>query len=185
VPEQIDKYAAFLRGINVGGNHLIGSAELCAIFEGLRLTEVATFRASGNVVFAAPEEVPAEMTERIERRLAAALGYEVSTFLRTAGEIRGIAAHEPFPPEVVAASGGKLQIVFLRTPPPPDAREEVLALAGAEDRLAFGGRELHWLPSGGMSDSALDLKRIERLLGPTTIRTAGTVGLIAAKHFAG
>jgi uncharacterized protein (DUF1697 family) len=192
----VPEYAAFLRGINVGGNHLIGSPELRAIFEGLGLTGVATFRASGNVVFAAPEEASAgggrptdggdlaAMTERIERGLAAALGYEVATFLRTAGEIRAIAAHEPFAPEVVAASGGKPQVILLRTPPPPEAREEVLGLAGEGDRLAFGERELHWLPSGGMSDSALELKRIERLLGPTTIRTAGTVGLIAAKHFA-
>ena len=53
-----------------------------------------------------------------------------------------------------------------------------------EDRLALDGRELYWLPSGGISDSALDLTAIERTLGAITIRTKTTVEQIAAKYFA-
>ena len=43
------------------------------------------------------------------------------------------------------------------------------------------GRELYWLPSGGISESDLDLKTLEGLLGPWTMRTKGTVDQIAAK----
>lgn len=60
----------------------------------------------------------------------------------------------------------------------------MLDLAGDDDRLAFGPRELFWLPSGGTRDSALDMKTIEKLLGPTTMRTKGTVEQLVAKHFA-
>jgi hypothetical protein len=35
-----------------------------------------------------------------------------------------------------------------------------------------------------MRDSALDLGSIEKLLGPTTMRTKGTIELLAAKYFA-
>ena len=52
-----------------------------------------------------------------------------------------------------------------------------------EDGLAFGERELYWLPRGGVLDSALDMKTIERLLGSMTMRTKGTIEQIAAKHF--
>ena len=45
-------------------------------------------------------------------------------------------------------------------------------------------RELYWLPSGRMLETTLDLKAIERLLGPLTMRTKNTVEQIAAKHFA-
>ena len=45
------------------------------------------------------------------------------------------------------------------------------------------GRELYWLPRGGISESDLDLKALDAALGPTTIRTKGTIDQIAAKHF--
>jgi hypothetical protein len=84
----------------------------------------------------------------------------------------------------VAASKGKLQIMLLGKKPGAPATKQALALATDEDRLAIHGRELYWLPSGGMSDSALDLKAIERLLGAGTIRTKGTIDQIAARYFA-
>jgi uncharacterized protein (DUF1697 family) len=175
-------YAAFLRGMNVGG-HRISNAELCARFEELGFSEVSTFRASGNVVFA-DDEPPAETTARIEAGLATALGYEVPVFLRTAKEVQKIAAHEPFAQPLVAASKGKLQVMMLATQPTARARKEVLALASDEDRLAFGERELYWLSSGGILDSALDFKALGKPLGPMTTRTKNTVEQVAAKYFA-
>jgi hypothetical protein len=59
----------------------------------------------------------------------------------------------------------------------------VLALAGENDALVFGRRELFWLPAAGISDSTLDSKALERALGPMTVRTMGTVEQIAARHF--
>jgi hypothetical protein len=72
----------------------------------------------------------------------------------------------------------------LRAKPSTADRKAVLALESDADRLAFGERELFWLPRGGMSDSELDLKEIERRLGAMTVRTKGTVEQIAGKHFA-
>ncbi|HEY5045188.1 MAG TPA: DUF1697 domain-containing protein [Solirubrobacteraceae bacterium] len=179
-------YAAFLRGINVGG-HRISSVELRARFEELGFRAVSTFRASGNVIFAAASGKPpgeTEMNARIEAGLAAALGYEVPVFLRTAEEIEKIAAHQPFAQALIEASKGKLQVAMLSARPTAGERKEILALADDEDRLAFGARELYWLPSGGILDSALDLKVIGKLLGLTTTRTKNTVEQIATKYFA-
>jgi uncharacterized protein (DUF1697 family) len=173
-------YAAFLRGINVGRAHRVGSAELKACFEELGVQDVATFRTSGNVVFDAGREAAGKLTARIEAGLEAALGYEVAVFLRTADEIRAIASHEPFSPDV---EGGKLQVAMLSAKPAASARKQVLALATDDDRLAFGDRELYWLPRGGTQESDLDLKAIEGLLGVTTMRTKGTVEQMAAKYF--
>ena len=53
-----------------------------------------------------------------------------------------------------------------------------------DDRLAVKGREVYWLPKGGISDSALDMAAITKLLGMNTIRTMGTMEQIAAKFFA-
>ena len=64
------------------------------------------------------------------------------------------------------------------------ARSEALSLSTDEDRLEIQGSELYWLPSGGISDSGLDLKTLEADLGPWTMRTMGTIEQIAAKHCA-
>jgi uncharacterized protein (DUF1697 family) len=179
----VSKYAAFLRGMNVGG-HRIKNDELRSQFEAMDFRDVSIFRASGNVVFTAEREPLAEMTVRIEAGLAESLGYEVPTFLRADSEVRVIAAFEPFAPAQVHASAGRLQVAMLSTQPVARARSDVLALATDQDRLAFGVREFYWLPSGGMMDSALDLKAIGALLGPMTTRTKNTVEQIASKHFA-
>jgi uncharacterized protein (DUF1697 family) len=176
-------YAAFLRGMNVGG-HRLTNGELRAHFGAIGFEEVATFRASGNVVFAAPTATQSEITERIEQGLAAALGYEVPTFIRSAQELQAIAARQPFDARHVRGSAGKLQVVLLSESPSPGARKATLALAGEGDRLAFGARELYWLPSGGILDSQLDLKAIGKLLGVMTVRTKNTIEQIAARHFA-
>jgi uncharacterized protein (DUF1697 family) len=178
------RYAAFLRGMNVGG-HRITNAELCAAFSAMGLLDVHSFRASGNVVFMADERSPGQITARIEEGLALALGYAVPTFLRTDAEVRAIAAMQPFEADLLEASAGKLQVAMLAARPGAPARRQVLALAGDEDRLAFGTRELYWLPSGGILESALDLKSIDALLGASTRRTMNTVEQMAGKYFAG
>jgi uncharacterized protein (DUF1697 family) len=173
------RYAAFLRAVNLGRNRRVTSAQLKSLFEGLGAEEVATFRTSGNVVF----EAPRDMAHALEKHLEKALGHEVVIFMRTARELKEIAAHEPFPAKDVAGSKGKLQVALLDKKPSAATRKKVLALATDQDRLAFGKRELYWLPSGGTMESELDRKALDRLLGPTTMRTKGTVELLAAKFF--
>lgn len=178
----MSSYAAFLRGINVGG-HRIKSEELRSLFEHLGFTDVATFRASGNVVFTAKQEPVDKLTLRIETELKSSLGYAAATFLRTAKQVRAIADLDPFDVKLVEASAGKLQVTMLAAVPAANARKEVLKLATARDRLAFDTSELYWLPSGGILDSELDLKAIGKLLGAGTTRTKGTIEQIAQKYF--
>ena len=173
------KYAAFLRAVNLGRNRRVSGAELCSIFEGLGLEEVASFRTSGNLVF----EAPRDMSAQIEKALEDELGYDVGVFLRTAAELEEIVAYEPFKPAQVEASKGKLQVSMLSKKPTAATRKKALALATDQDLLAFGKRELYWLPSGGTMESALDRKALDALLGPTTMRTKGTVEQLAAKFF--
>jgi len=178
----MEPYVAFLRGMNLGGRR-IKNEELKREFEQMGLNDVSCFRASGNVIFAAEERNEDKLKLRIEAGLGDSLGYEVPVFLRNAAELKKVSAHEPFDPALVSASKGKLQVAFLPTTPKANARKQALALASDEDRLAIDGRELYWLPSGGISESELDLKTIESAIGPWTMRTKGTVDQIAAKYF--
>ncbi len=177
----MDRYVAFLRGMNLGKRR-IKNEDLRRHFEAMGFEEVETFRASGNVIFSvAKSEAEAKLAARVEAELDERLGYDVPVFLRNAAELAAVAAHRPFDPKAVAKSKGKLQISFLKKKPAAAARKKALALATDEDLLAIEGRELYWLPSGGISDSDLDLKAIDAALGTGTLRTMGTVEQIAAK----
>lgn len=177
----MDRYVAFLRGMNLG-NRRIKNEELRTHFEAMGLKDVSTFRASGNVIFATSKhEAESKLAARVEAELDERLGYDVPVFLRSEKEMAAIAAQAPFPAAKVKKSKGKLQVSFLKKKPTAAAKKKVLALAGDEDLLALEGRELYWLPSGGLLESDLDLKAIEKLLGADTRRTMGTVEQIAAK----
>src|SRR4051812_34912207 len=170
------RYAAFLRAINIGGRRIKGP-ELCAPFaDPLGFEDVASFRASGNVIFSTGRK-PSE--SRIEDGLQTALGYEVITFLRGPTEMAALAAAEPFEPSA------RFHVMFLKALPSPANQRSVLALGTEDDRLSFGERELFWRPRGRMTDSELDLNAVYKLIGPNTMRTNGTVEQIAAKYFGG
>jgi uncharacterized protein (DUF1697 family) len=179
------RYAAFLRGINLGRRRVTGD-DLRAVFAGAGFTGVGTFLASGNVVFETPATAPSAddgLTAGIEAALERSLGYAVPTFLRTEPELRSIVALAPFSAEELEQSAGKLQVMLLRAEPTAEARAAVLAHGSEGDRLALYGKELYWLPQGNMSDSPLDLAAIDRVLGPATIRTANTLARLHARFF--
>jgi uncharacterized protein (DUF1697 family) len=147
------------------------------------LEEVATFRASGNVVFADPSgESGAKLGKRVEAELDERLGYDVAVFLRSCEEVAAIAAREPFGARAIAATKGKPQVILLGKKPTAAARKKALALAGPDDEMSFEGRELHWLPSTGLSETEVDFKALDKALGKGTTRTAGTIEQIAAKY---
>lgn len=178
------RFAAFLRGINVGG-HRVSAEQFKACFAELGFEEVATFRASGNVVFETKQRSRPKLTAHIEKGLKAELGYAVPTFLRSAADMDRIAGHTPFSPAAVTASKGKLQVLMLARKPSARARDDVLAQASADDLLAIDSTELYWLPKGGTLESDLDFKLVADALGVTTTRTKGTVELMNTKYFDG
>jgi uncharacterized protein (DUF1697 family) len=175
----VARFVAFLRGMNLGSRRLTNE-ELRGHLAALGHPGAGTFRASGNVILDAAETEGA-LASQLEAGLAERLGYEVKVFLRGAEELRAIAAQEPFAAAAVAAAQGGLQVQLLASEPGRDARAEALALAGPEDPLSISGREVYWLPARGVSGSELDLRAMERALGPGTIRTMGTISQLAGR----
>src|SRR3954454_19244258 len=124
------RYAAFLRAVNLGKNRRVTNDRLKQLFEDAGAEEVATFRTSGNVVFEASRDMARELEPHLER----ALGHEMVIFLRTAAELKEIAAAEPFPAKEVGRSKGKLQVVFFEKKPTAAVKNKALALGTDEDR---------------------------------------------------
>ncbi|MBW3576135.1 MAG: DUF1697 domain-containing protein [Actinobacteria bacterium] len=174
------RWVAFLRGMNLGGRRVTND-ELVGAVRSFGCDDVEAYQASGNVVFNDHRDAD-ELADALENGLAAELGYPVPVFLRDADEVRAVAAASPFTADQLASSDGRRQVVFLHDEPSADALHEVAALLPDGDVLVPAGRELHWLPAGGLSDNGMDLHRLDQLTGGTTIRTHGTVQRIARKY---
>jgi uncharacterized protein (DUF1697 family) len=180
----VERYVAFLRGINLG-NRRVKSPELIAHFEAMGFEDVATFRASGNVVFVDPDaDTEAKVQARVEVGLEEGLGYDVATFLRSAKEVASIAARDPFESAAIKRSKGKPQVVLLGRKPSAKAKKALEEIAPDGDLMVVEGRELHWLPTVGLSETELDTKALDAALGKGTTRTAGTIEAIATKYCA-
>ncbi len=175
----MNRYVAFLRGMNLGRRR-IKNPELCAAFEEIGFTNVAAYLASGNVIFDSDDSDPMSAARSIEDGLWESLGYEVPTFLRSADEVRAIAGHKPFA-DVTEERVGKMQVVMIGDEVDQSDRDSVLELSNDADMLELTNRELYWWPKGELLDSQLDLKAIESIAGPFTIRTKNTVDRLAAK----
>jgi uncharacterized protein (DUF1697 family) len=169
--------------VNLGAKRKASASDLRATFEALGYEDVATFRNSGNVVFDAPRTAEGTLVATIETGLAKALGFDVTVFLRNEAQIEAIVERKPFEPAELKSSKGKLQVALLARKPPAKARRKALAAANDEDKIAVIDRELYWLPSGGTRDSPLGQTAIDKLIGPATMRTKGTIEQLAAKFF--
>lgn len=170
------RMVAFLRGINVGGRRLTKD-ELIAAVTDLGMSAVATWRASGNVLFDTDIRDEEKLREALESGLDDVLGHEVPVLLREGPALSEIAGREPFD----GRPGGSHQVIFMRSAPDASARERTGELTGPDEVLVIDGRELHWSPSAAVLDSEIDLDTIEALLGPTMMRTMNTVRGIAAR----
>jgi len=91
------KYAAFLRGINVGGNTVVKMEALRKEFEDLGFRKVKTTLASGNVVFEGPEgDGTLKLSRDISQQLKQKFGKQIRVIVRPLDDLRTLAASDPF-----------------------------------------------------------------------------------------
>lgn len=138
------QYIALLRGINLGKRRIKMDA-LRALFEELKFAAVATFIASGNVLFASKTTDERKLAAQIQTHLHKSLGYEVDTFLRTRAEIAAVAAFRPFAVQELEDPANTIHSGFLREPLSVAQTREMLACRTDVDEFRVDGREFYWL----------------------------------------
>jgi uncharacterized protein (DUF1697 family) len=109
------KYLALLRGINVGGNNLIGMAELRECLEHAGFKNVSTYIQSGNVLLESSTRDPERLATKIESLLSAQFGYTALIVLVSAPQLEGVIADVP---ERFGADPDtfRYDVIFLRPP---------------------------------------------------------------------
>lgn len=175
-------YVAFLRALNVGGHHAVKMEDLRVYFESLGFENVATFIASGNVIFASKSRDQDAMCKRIQAQLHKSLGYEVAAFIRTDAEVAAIARYRPFE-SALLDSARALNVAFLASPLPAAARKAVIQFTTDIDQFHVHGREVYWLCRKGQSESTFSNTRFEKALKvQATFRGLNTIQRLADKY---
>ncbi|ADG97667.1 protein of unknown function DUF1697 [Segniliparus rotundus DSM 44985] len=166
----MSRYAAFLRGANVGGTAL-RMAEVKQAVEGAGFTAVKTILASGNILFD-HRGTAAAARELLEQTLRASFGYEAWALMCELAELARIEAAFPFPKEV----DGMHSYVVLCSDPAVLDELAALELSPGE-RRAKGDGVLYWqTPKGTTLDGAMGKAMgKKRYKSSTTTRNVRTI----------
>lgn len=144
-------YAAFLRGVNVGGVNL-KMAEVAAALGDAGFTGVRTVLATGNVLLESSASA-ATVRKKAEAALRDRFGYEAWVLVYDVDTVRAVLDAYPFEREL---EGYQSYVTFVADAavlgelaalePPPDA----------DERIARGAGVLYWqVPKGGTLDSTI------------------------------
>ncbi len=155
-------HVALLRGINLGPHKRVAMPALRALVASLGHTDVATYIASGNVVFTAG--AADDLAADLEGAIAAELGVECRVVVLTCAELARAVADNPYPDE---PDPRKVHAFFLTGEPGAATREHVAqaqeraAAKGSRDTAAVVGRVLYLhTPDGfGRSELAAELSK--------------------------
>jgi uncharacterized protein (DUF1697 family) len=177
----MSRYIAFLRAINVGDSRTINMKSLRKVFESLGFSKVATFIASGNVLFETRTKNTTSLEKKIEKRLREELGYEVASFIRTDTQLIKISHYKPFAPTKINTAS-EFNIIFLSKRLDKKSRQKVMELKTGTNEFHAHGREIYWLRRKEQGKSTFSTIPFEKALGKRfTIRSTKTIKRIASK----
>lgn len=133
------RYAAFLRGVNVGGVNL-KMADVVAAFEAAGFTNVRTILASGNVLLDSRSGVGAVRT-KAEKALRDSFGYDAWVLAYDLDTVRAISAAFPFEREV---EGHHSYVTFVTDEQVLDELAELATDVEPHEKVQRGEGVVYW-----------------------------------------
>ena len=147
----MNKYAAFLRGVNVGGVNL-KMAEVAAALTDAGFANVRTILASGNVLLESSSGVAA-VRKKAEAALRERFGYDAWVLAYDVDTVRAVVDAYPFEREV---DGYQSYVTFVTD---GAVLNELTALAdntGPDEKISPGEGVVYWqVPKGSTLDSTI------------------------------
>jgi uncharacterized protein (DUF1697 family) len=152
------RYAALLRGVNVGGNKKIAMADLRLLLSGLGHEQVATLLQSGNATFTAASTDAGQLAAQIEAALADQLGLASRVLVRTHRQLATVIEDNPFP--TAEDEPSKHLVQFLFEPFDQADRARITAFDAdpfAPEELRLGREVVYFRFPDGMGRSKLSV----------------------------
>ncbi|MFF5444083.1 DUF1697 domain-containing protein [Streptomyces sp. NPDC012888] len=147
------KYAALLRGINVGGSRKVPMADLRTVLEELGHSGVRTYLQSGNAVFETAERDPAALARELERAIETRFGFRVACLVADGDYLRAVADACPFP--AAELQGKQLHATFLSEQPAGDRFAHIDRDAFLPEEFRVGDKVLYLYAPEGLGRSKL------------------------------
>jgi uncharacterized protein (DUF1697 family) len=168
----VTRYAAFLRGVNVGGVNL-KMAEVAAAFEAAGFTNVRTILASGNVLLEGRSGVDA-VRKKAEKALRDEFGYDAWVLAYDIDTVAAISEAYPFEREV---SGHHSYVTFVTDEKVLDELAELAKDAGPDEKIQRGEGVIYWqVPKTGTLDTTIGKTMgKKRYKSSTTTRNLRTI----------
>ena len=171
------RYAALLRGINLGPRNRLPMADLRALLTELGCDHVRTYLQSGNAVFASPRPA-AELETAIEAAIAEATGLTVPCLIRDEDELRAVIDAHPLAD--VATNGSTMMVLFLSQAPDPALLKAHDPTTLDPDNIRIGDRVIYqWCPNGFHKAPPVAKFVETRLKLTATVRNWNTVTKLA------
>jgi uncharacterized protein (DUF1697 family) len=169
------RYAAFLRGVNVGGVNL-KMADVTAALRDAGFGNVRTILASGNVVLDARDSA-ASVRATAESALRERFGYDAWVLVYEFDTVAAIAHDYPFESEV---DGHHSYVTFVSDPAVLDELAAVATEAGPDEKIARGDGVLYWqVPKSTTLNSTIGKTMgKQRYKSSTTTRNLRTLGKV-------
>jgi uncharacterized protein (DUF1697 family) len=169
------RYAAFLRGVNVGGVNL-KMADVAAALRDAGFDNVRTILASGNVVLDARGSA-ASVRKTAESVLRQRFGYDAWVLVYELDTMAAIADGYPFEPEV---EGHHSYVTFVSDPAVLDELAALAKEAGPGEKIARGDGVVYWqVPRAATLTSAIGKTMGKRRYkSSTTTRNLRTLGKV-------
>jgi uncharacterized protein (DUF1697 family) len=147
----VTRYAAFLRGVNVGGINL-KMADVAKAFEEAGFESVRTVLASGNVLLDARSDVAA-VRKKAEKALRDKFGYDAWVLAYRIDTVAAISQNFPFEREV---EGHHSYVTFVTDEKVLDELAELAKQAGPHEKIQRGQGVLYWqVPKTGTLDTTI------------------------------
>jgi len=134
-------WVALLRGINVGGHHKVSMPALREVLAEAGFEDVRTYVNSGNVVARSAYAQPAQVSAAVHRVITERFGLDVAVVVRTAEQLAGVLAWNPFP-DAAANRPQLVHVLHLAATPDPERVRDLLAADVTPDQLAARGAEV-------------------------------------------
>jgi uncharacterized protein (DUF1697 family) len=172
------RFVAFLRAVNVG-KRTVAMATARQTLEDLGFREVSSYVNSGNLLFSASGKA-SEHEAAIRAQLEDEFGFELTTFVRTAAEVKALATAKPF--GVIAAGHTHFALLPL-TRLSPAEKKAVETLSNDHDEVVVAGRDVHWLIRSKSTETTLGPKAWKDALpgNPTTARNTTMLARLAQR----
>ena len=145
------KFAAFLRGVNVGGVNL-KMADVAQVLTDAGFSNVRTILASGNVLLESSSSVAA-VRKKAEATLRQRFGYDAWVLAYDIDTVRAIDEAYPFEREV---DGYQSYVTFVADPAVLDELAALSGKAGSDEKISRGNGVVYWqVPKGSTLDNTI------------------------------